>query len=108
LRRRDRDRADLPRPGDRLALDLVDPGQRHTGRDGGDVHLLGSRAGLEPRRGHALRVAPSADLVPLIAPVVSETVARQLAVAAGQPRTSLWQETGRRFRPPPPPMAGAG
>jgi len=33
-----------------------------------------------------------------MARVVSETVAGKLAVAAGQPRTSLWQETGRRFR----------
>ncbi|PYN38431.1 MAG: peptide ABC transporter permease [Candidatus Rokuibacteriota bacterium] len=33
-----------------------------------------------------------------MARVVSGTVAGKLAVAAGQPRTSLWQETGRRFR----------
>ena len=33
-----------------------------------------------------------------MARVVSETVAGKLALAAGQPRTSLWQETGRRFR----------
>jgi peptide/nickel transport system permease protein len=33
-----------------------------------------------------------------MARVVSEAVAGKLAVAAGQPRTSLWQETGRRFR----------
>jgi peptide/nickel transport system permease protein len=33
-----------------------------------------------------------------MARVVSEAVAGKLAVAGGQPRTSLWQETGRRFR----------
>jgi peptide/nickel transport system permease protein len=33
-----------------------------------------------------------------MARVVSETVAGKLELAAGQPRTSLWQETGRRFR----------
>jgi len=33
-----------------------------------------------------------------MARVVSETVAGKLAVAAAQPRTSLWKETGRRFR----------
>jgi peptide/nickel transport system permease protein len=33
-----------------------------------------------------------------MAGVVSGTVAAKLAVAAGQARTSLWQETGRRFR----------
>ncbi len=33
-----------------------------------------------------------------MARVVSETVAGKLALAAGPPRTSLWQETGRRFR----------
>jgi len=33
-----------------------------------------------------------------MARVVSETVAGKLAVATAQPRTSLWKETGRRFR----------
>jgi peptide/nickel transport system permease protein len=33
-----------------------------------------------------------------MARVASEAVAGKLAIAAGQPRTSLWQETGRRFR----------
>ena len=33
-----------------------------------------------------------------MARVVSGSVAGKLAVAAGPPRTSLWQETGRRFR----------
>jgi len=33
-----------------------------------------------------------------MARVVSETVAGKLAVAMAQPRTSLWKETGRRFR----------
>jgi len=33
-----------------------------------------------------------------MARVVSETVAGKLAIDAGRPRTSLWQETGRRFR----------
>jgi len=33
-----------------------------------------------------------------MARVVSGTVAGKLTVAAGQPGTSLWQETGRRFR----------
>jgi peptide/nickel transport system permease protein len=33
-----------------------------------------------------------------MARVASEAVAGKLAVDAGQPRTSLWQETGRRFR----------
>ena len=33
-----------------------------------------------------------------MARVVSETVAGKLALAEGQPRASLWQETGRRFR----------
>ena len=33
-----------------------------------------------------------------MARVVSETVAGKLAVEAAQPRTSLWKETGRRFR----------
>ena len=33
-----------------------------------------------------------------MARVVSETVAGELAVATAQPRTSLWKETGRRFR----------
>jgi peptide/nickel transport system permease protein len=33
-----------------------------------------------------------------MARAVSETVAGKLAVAAAQPRTSLWKETGRRFR----------
>jgi peptide/nickel transport system permease protein len=30
--------------------------------------------------------------------MVASTVARKLAVAAAEPRTSLWRETGRRFR----------
>jgi peptide/nickel transport system permease protein len=34
----------------------------------------------------------------MAARVASEPVARPLAVAASAPRTSLWQETGRRFR----------
>ena len=34
----------------------------------------------------------------MTARVASEPVARPLAVAASAPRTSLWQETGRRFR----------
>jgi peptide/nickel transport system permease protein len=34
----------------------------------------------------------------MAARVASETVARKLAVVAGEPRTSLWRETGRRFR----------
>jgi peptide/nickel transport system permease protein len=34
----------------------------------------------------------------MAARVASETVARKLAVAAAEPRTSLWRETGRRFR----------
>ena len=34
----------------------------------------------------------------MAARVASEPVARPLAVAAAAPRTSLWQETGRRFR----------
>ncbi len=34
----------------------------------------------------------------MVARVASETVARKLAVAAAEPRTSLWRETGRRFR----------
>jgi peptide/nickel transport system permease protein len=33
-----------------------------------------------------------------MARVASEAVAGKLAIATGQPRTSLWQETGRRFR----------
>jgi peptide/nickel transport system permease protein len=34
----------------------------------------------------------------MAARVASEPVARPLAIAAGAPRASLWQETGRRFR----------
>jgi peptide/nickel transport system permease protein len=34
----------------------------------------------------------------MAARVATETVARNLAAAAAVPRTSLWQETGRRFR----------
>src|SRR5207244_5820191 len=98
LRRRDRDRADLPGARDRLAPDRLDPRQRHAGRDGGDLHLLVPRPGLEPRRGPSLRVARPADLLSLMAARVASTVAGKLAVSAGQPRTSLWQETGRRFR----------
>src|SRR5206468_7874523 len=46
-----------------------------------------------------LRVARPEDLLPLMAArIASRTVTGDLAVAASEPRSSLWRETGRRFR----------
>jgi len=43
-------------------------------------------------------VARPADLVPLMATRVTSTIVGKIARPASAPRTSLWRETGRRFR----------
>jgi len=48
VRRRDRDRADLPDSRHRCASDHLDPGQRHAGHHGSDVRLRLSRNPLQP------------------------------------------------------------
>ena len=65
LRRRDRDRADLPRAGHRVAPHQRDPRQRHAGDHGGHVRVVLPGHPLQPRCRHPLWLARPSHRLPL-------------------------------------------